>query len=140
DDCERKSRMQASAPRHHVLRNGSAFLQARQDLYFVGSGVAVSSELEERSRPMRVAVIVLLMLTMTATSRASESCMTKAEAHQHFGTPYLYWHGANRCWDATPPGKNPRATRKSEALKRQESRRQDSMPEPDSVEKLRADM
>jgi hypothetical protein len=27
--------------------------------------------------------------------------MSKTEAHQHFGTVYLYWHGPEHCWDAT---------------------------------------
>ena len=52
---------------------------------------------------MRVAVIVVSMLLVTTPSEASKSCMTKTEARQHFGTGYIYWHGKNRCWDATPP-------------------------------------
>jgi hypothetical protein len=28
--------------------------------------------------------------------------MSKTEARQHFGTVYLYWHGPEHCWDATP--------------------------------------
>lgn len=27
--------------------------------------------------------------------------MTKAEARSHFATTYLYWHGKDRCWDAS---------------------------------------
>jgi hypothetical protein len=50
---------------------------------------------------MRVAVIVVAMLVSTP-SEASKSCMTSAEARQHFGAAHLYWHGPNRCWDATP--------------------------------------
>ena len=50
---------------------------------------------------MRVAVIVAAVLVVTTPSEASKSCMTKAEARQHFGSVHLYWHGPNRCWDAT---------------------------------------
>ena len=50
---------------------------------------------------MRVAVIVVAVLVVTTPSEASKSCMTKAEARQQFGSVHLYWHGPNRCWDAT---------------------------------------
>jgi hypothetical protein len=50
---------------------------------------------------MRVAAIVVL-LVVTTPSEASESCMTKAEARQHFGSVHIYWHGKDHCWDATP--------------------------------------
>jgi hypothetical protein len=50
---------------------------------------------------MRVAVIVAAVLVVTTPSEASKSCMTKAEARQHFGSVHLYWHGPNHCWDAT---------------------------------------
>jgi hypothetical protein len=52
---------------------------------------------------MRVAVIVVSMLVAATPSEASKSCMSKTEARQHFGTVYIYWHGKNHCWDATPP-------------------------------------
>ena len=51
---------------------------------------------------MRVAVIVVFMSLLTTRSEASTSCMSKTEARQHFGTVYLYWHGPEHCWDATP--------------------------------------
>ena len=51
---------------------------------------------------MRVAMIVAVVLVSTTPSEASKSCMTKAEARQHFGSVHIYWHGPNRCWDATP--------------------------------------
>jgi hypothetical protein len=51
---------------------------------------------------MRVAVIVVFVSLLTTRSEASTSCMSKTEARQHFGTVYLYWHGPERCWDATP--------------------------------------
>ena len=50
---------------------------------------------------MRVAVIVLTMVVATP-SGASQSCMSKTEARQHFGSTYIYWHGPDHCWDATP--------------------------------------
>ena len=51
---------------------------------------------------MRIGVIVVSMLVLTASSEASESCMTKTEARQHFGSVHIYWHGKDHCWDATP--------------------------------------
>lgn len=50
---------------------------------------------------MRVAVIVVTMLTVTTSSEASQSCMSKVEARQHFGSVHIYWHGPDHCWDAT---------------------------------------
>jgi len=55
---------------------------------------------------MRVAVIVAAVLVVTTPSGASKSCMTKAEARQHFGSVHIYWHGPNHCWDATPTRRN----------------------------------
>jgi len=52
---------------------------------------------------MRVAVIVAFVSVLTTIpSEASTSCMSKTEARQHFATVYLYWHGPEHCWDATP--------------------------------------
>jgi hypothetical protein len=51
---------------------------------------------------MRVAMIIAVVLVSTTPSEASKSCMTKAEARQHFGSVHIYWHGPNHCWDATP--------------------------------------
>ena len=52
---------------------------------------------------MRVVVIVAFASVLTTIpSEASTSCMSKTEARQHFGTVYLYWHGPEHCWDATP--------------------------------------
>jgi hypothetical protein len=50
---------------------------------------------------MRVAVIVVTMLAVTTPSEASQSCMSKTEARQHFGLVHIYWHGPDHCWDAT---------------------------------------
>jgi hypothetical protein len=51
---------------------------------------------------MRVAMIIAVVLVSATPSEASKSCMTKGEARQHFGSVHIYWHGPNRCWDATP--------------------------------------
>jgi hypothetical protein len=50
---------------------------------------------------MRIGVIVVSMLVLTTSSQASESCMTKTEAREHFGSVHIYWHGKDHCWDAT---------------------------------------
>jgi hypothetical protein len=51
---------------------------------------------------MRVAVLVVFVSVLTTAAEASKSCMTKTEARQHFGSVHIYWHGRERCWDATP--------------------------------------
>jgi hypothetical protein len=51
---------------------------------------------------MRVAAIVVFVSLLSTPSEASQSCMTKTEARQHFGSVHIYWHGRDRCWDATP--------------------------------------
>jgi hypothetical protein len=50
---------------------------------------------------MRVAVIVVTMLVAATPSEASQSCMSQAEARQHFGAVHIYWHGPDHCWDAS---------------------------------------
>jgi len=52
---------------------------------------------------MRVAVIVVAMVAVTTPSEAAQSCMSKTEARQHFGSAHLFWHGPDHCWDATSP-------------------------------------
>jgi hypothetical protein len=49
-----------------------------------------------------IAVSMFVMLVVTAPSEASQSCMSKTEARQHFGSVHIYWHGRDHCWDATP--------------------------------------
>jgi hypothetical protein len=49
-----------------------------------------------------IAVSMLVMLVATTPSEASQSCMSKTEAHQYFGSVHVYWHGRDNCWDATP--------------------------------------
>jgi hypothetical protein len=61
---------------------------------------------------MRVAVVIALTLLAASSARASQSCMTKDEARSHFATSYLYWHGPDHCWDASPGG--PQSVRKTQ--------------------------
>jgi hypothetical protein len=51
---------------------------------------------------MRVALFVVFVSVLTTPSEASNSCMSKTEARQHFGSIHIYWHGKDHCWDATP--------------------------------------
>ena len=51
---------------------------------------------------MRAAVVVAFVSVLTTASEASKSCMSKTEARQHFGSVWIYWHGKDHCWDATP--------------------------------------
>jgi hypothetical protein len=49
---------------------------------------------------MRVAVIVVFVSILATASEASQSCMSRTEARRHFGSAHIYWHGADRCWNA----------------------------------------
>jgi hypothetical protein len=70
---------------------------------------------------MRVAIFsTAVAVAMTSSpSIASPSCMTQAEARVKFPTQHLWWHGPNRCWDATPGrrqlGKRIEAKKQAEA-------------------------
>src|SRR5258705_12375258 len=50
---------------------------------------------------MRAALFVVFVSVLTTPSEASQSCMSKTEARQQFGS-YIYWHGPEHCWDSTP--------------------------------------
>jgi hypothetical protein len=54
--------------------------------------------------PAAVIAISMLMALMVGTpSKASQQCMSKAEARQHLGSVHIYWRGRAHCWDAIPP-------------------------------------
>jgi hypothetical protein len=95
---------------------------------------------------MRVAVIVVTMLAVTTPSETSQSCISKTEARQHFGSSYIYWHGSDHCWDTTPPRhlqiQAPRKTLIQEVQRKSEPKWRDSMsemlPNDEPVQSLRA--
>jgi len=72
---------------------------------------------------MRVAVFVVLVLVVSTPSEASQSCMTKSEARQHFGSAHLYWHGKDHCWDATPIRRHRQAHRVQKTRKVEQIRK-----------------
>jgi hypothetical protein len=77
---------------------------------------------------MRVAIFLAASALALASSPsiASPSCMTQAEARAKFPTQHLWWHGPNRCWDATPG--------RRQLAKRIEARKQaDAEPEVKAV-------
>ena len=77
---------------------------------------------------MRVAVIVVSILMAGTPSEASESCMSMAEARQHFGLVHIYWHGADHCWDASP-GRRQRHVVHKVAAKPDQPKWRDAMSE-----------
>jgi hypothetical protein len=85
---------------------------------------------------MRVAVIVVAMLVTATPSEASKSCMSKTEARQHFGTVYIYWHGRNHCWDATPPRRYHQVQKVQRQLQRKAQRQVDQPKWHDSMSKM----
>jgi hypothetical protein len=76
---------------------------------------------------MRVAVIVVTMLVAATPSKASQSCMSKAEARQHFPTLHIYWHGPDHCWDAMA-GRRQRADQARRKAPIRESEQQIDLP------------
>lgn len=60
---------------------------------------------------MRVAIIAAAMALASSPALASPSCMTQSEARAKFPKEHLWWHGPNRCWDATPPSRRRLAER-----------------------------
>ncbi len=76
----------------------------------------------ERSGFMRVAISVAAIALASSPAFASPSCMTQSEARQKFPTAHLWWHGPNRCWDATPPSRQRLAERNRARETRQAQR------------------
>src|ERR1700687_2201035 len=60
-----------------------------------------------------IAVSMLVMLVVATPSEASQSCMSKTEARQHFGSVHISWHGRDHCWDATPTRRHHQINRHS---------------------------
>ena len=85
---------------------------------------------------MRVAVIVVSMLVVATPSEASKSCMSKTEARQHFGTVYIYWHGKNHCWDATPPRRYHQIRKVQRQVQEKAQRQADQPKWHDSMSKM----
>ena len=55
-----------------------------------------------RIQNTRIIAIAVVVLLWPAVAHASKDCMTKAEARKIYRTSHLYWHGKDRCWDASP--------------------------------------
>jgi hypothetical protein len=88
---------------------------------------------------MRVAAIIAVVLVSITPSEASKSCMTKAEARQHFGSVHIYWHGPDRCWDATPSRRHAARKIQRKTPTREVSRKIDQPKWRDSMSELLAD-
>jgi hypothetical protein len=74
-----------------------------------------------------IAVSMLVMLVLMAPSEASESCMSKTEARQHFGSVHIYRHGLDHCWDAMPARGHRQIPKVQQAI--DHTRRDDSISE-----------
>jgi hypothetical protein len=51
------------------------------------------------------AVLAVVLLALTTSMEASQSCMTRTEARQHFPSLHLYLHPHEHCWDTVPTRK-----------------------------------
>ena len=82
---------------------------------------------------MRVAMIVVVIALASSPafspSLASPSCMTQSEARAKFPREHLWWHGPNRCWDATPPSRARLAQRNKAREAKQAEREVTAEPE-----------
>ncbi len=80
---------------------------------------------------MRVAIIVVAVSLASVPALASPACMTQNEARQKFRTEHLWWHGPNRCWDATPG-----RARLAQRIRARETRQavREAEPERENVE------
>ena len=59
----------------------------------------------ELSRIAKCAAAAACCLIPALTpAQASSTCLTQVEARQTFPTKHLYWHGKDRCWDASAAG------------------------------------
>jgi hypothetical protein len=67
-----------------------------------------------------IAISMFVAIVLGTPSKASQQCMSKAEARQHFGSVHIYWHGRVHCWDATAP-RRVRESRKSPPFKWREA-------------------
>lgn len=87
---------------------------------------------------MRVATLAVTCasLFISLPAFASPSCMTQNEARAKFPTSHLWWHGPNRCWDATPS-----RTQLSKRIRARESKpAQEEQAERAAPEDKQADM
>src|SRR5262245_30311347 len=80
---------------------------------------------------MRVAIIVVAVSLASLPALASPSCMTQSEARQKFPNSHLWWHGSNRCWDATAS-----RARLAQRIRARETRQavREAEPEREAVE------
>jgi hypothetical protein len=80
---------------------------------------------------MRVAIIVVAVSLASLPALASPSCMTQSEARQKFPNSHLWWHGPNRCWDATAS-----RARLAQRIRARETRQavREAEPEREAVE------
>jgi hypothetical protein len=51
------------------------------------------------------AVLAVVLLASTTSTEASQSCMSRTEARQHFPSLHLYLHPRQHCWDTVPTRK-----------------------------------
>jgi hypothetical protein len=82
---------------------------------------------------MRVAMIAAMIALASSPALSSPSCMTQNEARAKFPAAHLWWHGPNRCWDATPGGRRYLAQRIKKEPK------QDARSERDPAEEKKPD-
>jgi hypothetical protein len=87
-----------------------------------------------------IAVSILVVLVVTTPSEASQSCMSKAEARQHFGSVHIYWHGRDHCWGATPIRRHHQINEVQRKIRIQEVREKIDQPNwHDSMSKMLPD-
>jgi hypothetical protein len=85
---------------------------------------------QDGAYPMPVVVIAVSMLVSLASmgpSEASQPCVSRTDARQHYGSVHIYRHGQDHCWDAVPARGNRQIHRVQRAIERPGP--DDSVPE-----------
>jgi hypothetical protein len=89
---------------------------------------------------MPIAVIAVSMFVMlVVTSEASQSCMSKTEARQHFGSVHIYWHGRDHCWDATPTRRHDQINKVQQKIQSREVQEKIDQPNQPSMSEILPD-
>ena len=86
-----------------------------------------------------IAVSMLLMLVVATPSEASQSCMSKTEARQHFGSVHIYWHGRDHCWDATPRRRHDQINKVQQKIQSREVQEKIHQPNRHSMSEILPD-
>jgi hypothetical protein len=85
-----------------------------------------------------IAVSMLLMLVVATPSEASQSCMSRTEGRQHFGSVHI-WYGRDHCWDATPTRRRDQINKVQQKIQSREVQEKIDQPNQPSMSEILPD-